>query len=320
MEFKQIIFLLIFVFIYYPTIAQSKPTSHAKPYSTDLVDEIINETELGTVSLRKYSSSFSEDRIVDFYRDFFSQQGLEELYPEDKDSLVQGTPDDRFEFVGEHTRATIIFVPSVNSRVKYYVSIYDRRDLYKIGKRKKAAWSKQKRKKALKSGKTIKFFENITDPRKVDFMPIYPDVMQLEYVDWNSVGRPMISIGYLTSKDSSKVVNFYIENMPSFGWTLTKRDAHYLKNYETSEWIPMVAPYTYCAHNSCEPLLPQEIPLLSVRGETLTFKNRKEKCVITIHAFDDIVRKSKSTIYDLSVVEKYGSTAIGIAYFYRPTD
>lgn len=315
MKFNQKFFLLIFVFFYCPLVVQSKPIPLEKPYSTDLVDERSDETEFGTVSLRKYKSSLSEDGVIDFYRDFFSKQGLEELHAEDKASLLQDTPDDRFEFVGRHTQATIFFLPSTEDKVRYYISMYDRRELYEIDK-KKAARSKQKRKKVLKNGERIVFFKDITDPRKVDFMPLYPGVMQLEHVDWKSVGKSMISIGYLTPKKSKDVVNFYIANMPSFGWTLVKRDTHYPKYYKSSEWLPMVAPYTYCAHNSCEPFLPQEIPLLSVRGETLTFKNREEKCVVTAYTFDDIVRKSKRTIYDLSMVEKHGSTAIGIAYFY----
>lgn len=316
MKFNQIFFLLIFIFFCCPLVVQSKPMSQVKPYSTDLMSEISRDTDLGVVSLRKYSSSLSEDRILDFYRDFSSKKGLEEIYAEDK--ALQSESDDRFEFAGRHSRIVIIFVPSLNDKVEYYVSMYDRSNAYEINKNKSS--NRQKGKKALNNGKRIVFFKDITDPRKVDFMPLYHDVMQLEHVDWKSVGKSMISIGYLTPKKAEDVIKFYIANMPSFGWTLVKRETHYSKYYKSSEWLPMVAPFTYCAYNPCEQFLPQKIPPLSVRGETLTFKNREEKCVVTVHTFDDIVRKSKRTVYDLSMVEKYGSTAIGIAYFYSETD
>ena len=75
--------------------------------------------------------------------------------------------------MGRHAKATIIFLSSLEDKVEYYISTYDRRDLYEINK-KKAAWSKQKRKKSTSRLKVVEAFRRSGNKPEWMIMTILP--------------------------------------------------------------------------------------------------------------------------------------------------
>jgi hypothetical protein len=289
--------------------AYGQSLDYLKPNNTNLVDQNIKKTEVGDMYLLRYDSTLSKEEILDFYRDSFIRQNIKEVDYNKRKDLIEGA----FVFEGANRSVSVLFPPSSEGKTTYFVLLRDSSSLYDSKSVQEECKSCAA---AMKKNKTLKIFENISSPHKVDFMPLYPGVKELEYVDWGIAQPPMLSIGYLTKSDSAQTVEFYLENMPGFGWELTDRQTHN-NMYGASEWVSIVAPYTYCSRHPCENLLPEPIPPLKLRGETLTFVKEKEKCVITVHTFDDMVAKSKGTIYDLSIIEENGNTAIGIAYFYE---
>lgn len=156
----------------------------------------------------------------------------------------------------------------------------------------------------------------LTEPTKVDFIPMLSNIKQLEYIDWQSAQPPMISIGYISRESSSQVIAFYLNKMPSYGWHLTEQKPRQ-GTYQLAEWLPMLAPYTSTTYSRWKEVLPAEIPPLRIQGATLTFTKGSQKCVITVYTFEDIIQRARQQIvYDLTFMEDYGTTIIGIAYFY----
>ncbi len=304
----KIIICIYFFCTFFQLSIYGQPLDYPIPYNTSLIDKTINRTKTGDIYLLEYNSTLSKENILDFYRDNLAKENIKEINYNKNKNL----PEETFIFEGTLRRIVIFFVASYNDQATdYYVLVHENSYLPNPEAGQNVCKSCLE---GLKN-KTIKLFENISFPHKIDFMPLYPDTKEVEYVNWPIANPPMISIGYLTKSDSAQVIEFYLENMPKFGWELIDRQPRD-GMYEASDWVKIVAPETYCAHHPCANILPEPIPPLKLRGETLTFEREDQRCIVTIHTFDDIVAKSKGTIYDLSVVEENGNTAIGVAYFY----
>lgn len=297
MQIKQILFLFSLIFIYCFSTQAQVFIRPVKPYSTELISKDEKKREKDLSVLYNYTSQLDKEDILDFYREIFLSEGLEET------SVSESV----FTFKSLYKYVAIIFVPSLKGKkIDYYLAI--------IAMNKKAIQEFESNKAY--SGRS-KFSPTIrvTQPKKINFMPVFPRAKQLEYVNWEKARPPLISIGYLSRRSSAEVIGFYLNKMPSFGWTLTKREPHD-GTYSVSEWLPKIAPVSsFCT--SCEGSLPAEVPLLKIKGETLTFAKGNKKCILTVHTFADIVKLSVGTVYDLSVVRKNGNTVIGVVYYYK---
>ena len=296
MKIKQILSLFSLGFIYCFSTQAQVFISPVKPYSTELISKNEKKREKGSSVVYNYSSQLDKEDILDFYREIFLSDGLEET------SVSESV----FIFKSPYKHAAITFVPSLKGKkVDYYLAIaaVNEKTIQEF-ERNKAYSNRSKFSPPIR----------VTQAKRINFMPVFPRAKQLEYVNWEKARPPLISIGYLSHRGSAEVIGFYLSKMPSFGWTLAKREPHD-GAYSTSEWIPMVAPASaFCT--SCD-ILPAEVPPLKIKGETLTFTKGNKKCILTVHTFVDIVKLSVGTVYDLSVVRQNGNTVISVVYYYK---
>jgi len=270
----------------------------SKPFGTELVNK--TEDKENKLVIYEYQSKLSKEQIIKFYHSVFKNEKFEE-----KNTKYDISEKNTFFFVNElkqkNITLTFMLFSEEQGKITRYALI--------MGDEFPLADAKDKYPRASAETFISAIFQNISDPRKLDFMPVYPNSKQFEYLVWEN--PPSISIAYLANDDADLVQNFMITNMPSFGWKLTDREPH-IGRYAFSEWVAMVAPYS----NFCTKCYEYNIPLLKIKGITLTFQKESKKCIVTIHTFDDAVELSKSTTYDLTAMEDYGSTVIGIVYFY----
>ncbi|MFA5008566.1 MAG: hypothetical protein WC546_05035 [Candidatus Omnitrophota bacterium] len=227
-----------------------------------------------------YNSELSKDEIIKFYKDVFSAFDMHDFGKSRGDDYMFESPPEKI--------AHVIFTsPQSDGKTGFSVIIYE-----------------------MSKCPVLPYYA-FTSPEKLDFAPVYANSMQFAK---SSYFFPMTGVGYLTHSSFEEVVKFYIDDMASFGWTLSERK----KNsgmYDFSQWILIVDPFTKAV-----PLLEaqgyqKKTPPLKIKGETLVFKQNKKKCTITVYNFEDIVEKLEGTIWDAGMVKQYGNTAIIVYYF-----
>ncbi|MFA7677325.1 MAG: hypothetical protein WCY34_04060 [Candidatus Omnitrophota bacterium] len=291
------------------SLVYGKPLSYQRPYGTELIKKSSNKNGGETVYLFKYVSDLSKEKILDFYRNLFAKQNMVEL-----DKETNNISESAYIFKGDLEKATVFFLPSFKKGVTNYC-IFARSQKTASKNFSKRVFNKALLKQAKSEKKAFEIFGYISPPKAVGFMPMQEGIRQLTYASWEDSQPRVIGIGYVTSRVSPEVVNFYLENMPGFGWGLSERKSN-KGTYTISQWFPIIAPYSpFCP--TCEGILPLEVPPLKVYGETLTFVREGQKCVITAYTFADILEiAEKQTVYDISFMKKYGTTIITVVYFY----
>jgi hypothetical protein len=247
-----------------------------------------------------FTSRLSREEILDFYRKSFARVGLSEwsIQAEQDDSRrVFMYRDDKQAFV------TLTFSPEEEGPTKY--TVISGKVVVPRTPASLPSFSEM-----LQSA-----FKELRDPEELEFMPLYPSLKQLERRTWKNPAA--ISLGYLSSDDAGQIKDFYLTNMPSAGWTQTSIEPH-SGSYVVAQWFRMVAPYSQGCPQ-CDQEYTQEyrnIPALKIHGFTITFmRDGGQKCVVTVHTFEDAVALSKSTKYDLTAMEKHGNTVIGVIYY-----
>jgi len=264
-----------------------------------------------------YDSELSKQDILDFYRKQFKSQGYHEV---NKDT--RGDKKTVFIFKDKDEKKVYVLIFSVRMKgmpLRYTLKVgqfkeYSVEDVLRKAPPELAAQMKEmidsyKQRQRVEI-QNVHLLQHLEQPRRTDFMPLFPGVRQIEYNEWKA--PPSISTGYLTPVDANEVISFYIERMPSYGWLLKSREDH-TGRYTIDQWFPMIAPRSkFCP--SCG-AIPVEVPPLQIHGATLTFSSGKKKCIVTVHTFDDAVELSYNHPYDLSAMEQYGSTIIGVVYY-----
>ncbi len=280
--------ILLFLFCIFWNTVYPQTFDYTNPYGATLVTEKKKNLEKGISIVCIYKTDLTEEDVASYYRELFLQQGFVET----------PTTGKGYRFQGEFKGARLFFSPSFfgEGENTYILTLYELANKYKV---KAPPKDEQKIKVAI-----------IREPHYVDFMPLYQGVKELEYIEWRSA-NPMLSIGYISHDDSNKVIEFYLKNMPEFGWELFERKPH-TGTYELKQWASIIAPYS----SFCTECIKERVPPLEIRGETLTFRNGVQRCVITVYTFDNVLNYLNNTKYDISFLEQYGTTIIGIAYFH----
>jgi len=269
------------------------------PFGAELIDKKENKKEQSLIYL--YRSKASMEEVLEYYRGAFVQQGFKEQ------KLNNTSNPDIFINNKEKTIILLVFPPSLNEQETAYSLT--------IGKMAETTISKEQLASSLSN-----FSNNIRDPQKLDFMPVYPNAKQFEYGTWEA--SLSVGVAYVSHDSAEAIEKFYLDEMPSYQWDLVDREPSQ-GAYNFSEWFSKIAPYSqFCS--KCNSSLMQDeflgIPPLTIKGSKLTFAADGKKCVITIYTFQDIIEKAQGTMYDLSFMKQYGNTIIGIVYFYNQNE
>jgi hypothetical protein len=126
----------------------------------------------------------------------------------------------------------------------------------------------------------------------------------------------MTGLAYFSPQNIESLREFYLKQMPGFGWNLVDSQSH-RGRYEFFQWLKIVNPFTKHLPNLKEIGYDVTIPPLTVEGTTLTFEQGIKTCTITIYNFPDILSDSQNTKWDLWAkdIAKYGKTLICVYYF-----
>ncbi|MFH1363859.1 MAG: hypothetical protein ABIH45_06610 [Candidatus Omnitrophota bacterium] len=120
-RFKRIFVLFIF-FTIFCFIIQVQAYDLAKPPQTEVTLELQDKSEIGVTLIYQYSSNFSKEKIVAFYRSMFTKQGLEEKQPYSQDN-----PEiEKFIFKKRDIKyIELYFFPSPKGKTNYHLFITD---------------------------------------------------------------------------------------------------------------------------------------------------------------------------------------------------
>ena len=280
--------------------AQAQPFSLAKPRRTKLESQEQVDDEFFSGSSYKYESELNKEQILNFYRDLLKQDGYEQVDPgrEDRDIIVASffKPD-------SNKTKRIVFSPGIKKGTLRFFLYTGTSKLNYGGSGQRSACSAK--------GAISMLYTSVKQPtRQPDFMPLFSPVKQLEYMEWRDSNT--VSAGYISPADSETAINFYLQEMPSYGWVLSERHNNAGK-YTIDEWFPMVAPDSKFVPSSCSGLI-EDVPPLKMHGATLRFKRGNEDCVVTAHTFDNTGRVLRKRP-DLSGIQKFGKTIIGVMYY-----
>lgn len=320
MKFKKTAFLILGCM--FSTAIFAQITDIDIPNNTQLIDtksNISNDKGVFDESEFIYNSQLTKKNIINFYQRYFDQQGFREELVNTGDQYKKNVF--MFQKQAEQKYVKLIFLGAKEGVIKYELDVME----FKSAVRKNPGGCKggncglQMDTKVdeypfhQKDGSVIASLKFV-EPKKVNFMPTLLDAKQIEYIEWKDAQPPMISAGYLSRQDASTVIDFYLRKMSSYDWELTDNQAHQ-GAYSVGEWIAMVAPYTSIRENYTK-VFPEKIPLLKIHGATLTFTNSSQKCIITVHTFDDAIwLAAQQTFYDLEFMRNCGTTVIGVVYF-----
>lgn len=143
-------------------------------------------------------------------------------------------------------------------------------------------------------------------------MPVYKQAQQFFYNDYFKPS--WIGAAYLTSSSPDAVEDFYLKEMPSFGWKLSDSQSN-AGTYPFSGWVKTIDPFGHEIGVYTNMGYEENTPPLTIRGSQIIFSKSGKKCSIAIYKFEDIIAKAKGTPWDTSVMEKYGDTVIAVCYF-----
>ncbi len=247
------------------------------PLQTELLEKEEFTTQGSEVVLLRCCSKLSYDEILSFYRKRFLAQGLKEF---------------SLEGIFIFSRGPFI------TKTLYFLSEEDNQLCYKLEER----YAKRI---------SVLPIADFSSPRQLDFMPTFLEATEFVY---STYFAPMTGVWYLSFKDAEEVANFYLKNMPDFGWKLLG-DSPRQGVYSFSEWFVLIDPFSKVLPRLEEEGYPEYVPPLKVRGRTLSFTKDKESCTITIYKFEDILEKAEGTVWDVSALATYGTTVIGVFYF-----
>lgn len=283
--------------------AQAQLFSLAAPHQTRFIDKQEINSTIFTGTLYKYESELDKEQILDFYRDSFKREGYKQMDVKDEDAqTIVAT------FFNEKTRQTrrIVFSPGVKEgTIRFFLQV---------------GTSEIDNKLYIKPPNqpccgpldvTAALTKIARAPRQPEFMPLFHEMQELEYIEWKNTNA--VSAGYISQVDADKAIKFYLQEMPSYGWSLAERTNH-AGWYTIDKWFPIVAPDSAFVPADF-PSLVKTIPPLSMRGATLTFKRDNEKCVVTVHTFDNADKILRNHPYNLSALEKFGTTIISVMYY-----
>ncbi len=285
---KELKYLLIVCFFLFAFVFNLEAESIPVPRQTELSRqegpvERINYTEV----TKNYRSQLSAEEIISFYRRHLSSLGFQEL----RDPLI---PAGFFAF--EKTLMHLHPLRSVMIRIQPGQEGY------------KTFYSLTEHERTLQP---ILPFPSFAQPQELDFAPVFGQSRQFVY---NTYWHPMIGVGYLSEQDPSVISEFYLKNMPSFGWELAGQESHQGR-YSIYEWLLVVDPFTKVIPNMEVASYDEVVPPLQVRGRTLNFRRGGESCTITVYNFPDIVERARGTFWDAGPIQKYGNTLICVYYF-----
>ena len=287
MRKSAILFILIFLL---PAHALTQPFGFPQPAKTKLVekDKSVSDRKV-TTTYRRYQSQLPPQRVITFYRRMFNKQGFKE---EGTSREIDPQKND-FTFKKENKKIFLTIIPFSDESCGYTINIVDTPSLKETG---------------LPPGFPN---YNFSHPQKLKIMPVYPDSKEFK----NEKHPVALAFGYLTPSPAEEVSDFYLKNMPEYGWSMVSNESNQ-GSYKLSEWVKIVAPYTkFLLASGCKELEVM-LPSLSIRGKTLKFENGMKGCELTVYTFEDIITNLKHMEFDLSPIEQYGNTVIGVAYFY----
>ncbi|MBN3040554.1 MAG: hypothetical protein JW867_05460 [Candidatus Omnitrophica bacterium] len=336
--------VIILISLLYPN-AWAQLFGFPRPHDTKLISESKGKTDTISTTRYYYSSKLKKDQIVNFYQDIFARKGLNEFnYSNEQfgakeyllsikstsclsdSSCSQGSQNefrrkieelkanrpeienDRFEsrlakvrdskqrrylFRNKETGESALLVFNSLYGGEIYFSIAIRERIKKI---------------------TVFPIERFQRPQELDFMPIYPNATEFKY---ETQFEPMIGVGYNTHDDQSVIKDFFLRQMPDYGWHLDKEESSQGK-FGFSKALMIVNPFTKYLTQPQAKVFDKLIPKLDLKGSTLIFKDGgSRKCIITVYTFPDFIKIMEKTPIDVSPAKRFGNTLIAVYYFYE---
>lgn len=264
----------------------------AAPFHTSLISKSFSEKNQTTDY--QYDTIQSKANVESFYRDQLSKQGYSE---QNLGQVKPNTEKVSLYFINpkKSKTVTVIFMPRRKGDEKLRYAVYITKEEIPQSR--------------------LTAFSHLTKPERVDFMPFYSGItMQIEHKMWPPNAQ---SIGYMSRDRADTIIDFYNFKMPDFGWQLVKKEVHD-GSYEVIEAIKLIAPRSqFCG--KCSGTSVMDTPPVRLHGATLEYANDKKRCVITVHTFEDMLQLWRGSQYqerfDLTPMENYGSTIIGVIYY-----
>jgi hypothetical protein len=257
-----------------------------KPAKTTLLNQKKQMVSSLKVVTYTFSSELSKEELIKFYRNSFTASGMRE-------SAVR--------FSDEPGEKALFFEqpPLKNVNLFFMSAPTEGQTSFEI---------------VVEEVKQLPLLQEqvFTAPQKLDFMPTYANAKQFVSAPFVPPGKGF-GAGYFTHSLPEEVTNFFTTQMPSYDWTLSKNEPKQ-GEYGFYEWLRIVDPFTIAIPILKERQYEKIVKPLKLRGTTLTFTNGEETCVVTIYRFEDILSKAQGTVWDVSSLQKYGTTLI-CAYY-----
>jgi hypothetical protein len=247
------------------------------PYHTEMLDKKITRDEDYIIGYYHFRSQLSKEEIIKYYRDYFSALGFtEEILPK-KDHM--------FYFKNGIMNSALLNV---------YYTDKENRTFYLLDTLK------------------LKYVISASDfkcqnPQKLDLIPINYNYTQAIFAERNQDKK---AVQYLTFESVESVANFYLKNMPFFGWSLVNQE-----NFEGNSNFMEASGKGYDEQKVKEYL--DDFPGLNTNVKVigLSFKSKSSHCAINITQFLDSANQlKKSRIINPEVLAKYGDVLITVEW------
>jgi hypothetical protein len=239
-------------------------------------------------SSSKFVSRLSRGKIVDFYRGYFLSQGYKEI----KDSNIP----EKISMFSKGMRRSFtlcVYYHDKKSDLTYYfIDNFKMLHAYPLANRK------------------------VTQPQKLEFMPVYSQAMELGKGDKN---EKEIGAVYIGKGTIDEIVEFYLKNMPEFGWNLTNKQIQHTKS-KLWDAVAVISGLDLSVKSQVADALIGEDVSVDIEMALLTFSsNDKEKsekkCIISILQFNDSYEDlEKNEVVSTNFLKKYGRNLINVHY------
>jgi len=254
-----------------------------------------------------FSSQLSKEEIVDFYRNLFVSQGLKEDKEITKSKYLAPFNKDNTMFVFNNGLlkmvTLVIYHHDEDKDINYYI-LNDAEFKYVLD---------------LSS-------DNSKKPKKLKDVPVDFKTKEIYPREEETQGK-QVSHMYLASNTLEDSINFYQNQMPSFGWKLVDKKSHQgsynlmvitskNKDYSIAE-MPKKAK-ELLSDIGLTPRAPEELyPGMDVvvEGETLIFKKQNKECKIVINQLKDTAEVLKQKkIVNPEYSKEQGDILISVFY------
>lgn len=164
------------------------------------IDKKVKQIDEFTMVNYRYESILSSDQITNFYKEMLTGQGYVQkdyLMPF-KPSFFKRLPQSKqYLFKRDDNIIFLSFIPSVEERLTHYTVT--------LG--------------TLPIGEEPPDISYVLEPQELGFAPVYPDSQQIIF---ETEGSAKVFVGYSVAEEPEPVKRFYVDNMPTYQWSLAE--------------------------------------------------------------------------------------------------